>query len=339
MTGTKHREAIFQHWRSAILRESRDLASLEQTGARALADPEVRADSTLEGMIRGEVAERRVEFLRPESPSEPQQNSKAPPSDRIYHSMDAPALFHRLSQEFQEAVRRADQVTARGIVDRMQMLKAEHPGVVPDSFEAFDRQIACLAEHSNLIRKEIATLAAESVAAAQRGDEPGVAQRLRRLTSIHAAQPAALDEVELDQIRHDVAQAGQQEVHRQAARRIIEREKVVAMELKNLAEAVHSLRDAVRGDSGIQVKPSGSGGVSPGIVRQVEEHGPNWLAGLVLELADLLAEWEHPPPEAQDQVDRFVERVRKALHQIRKELKEMDPQTPNGKAESAAATG
>ena len=39
---TRQRDVVFQRWSGAIRRETRDFASLEQFGARALADPDVR---------------------------------------------------------------------------------------------------------------------------------------------------------------------------------------------------------------------------------------------------------------------------------------------------------
>ena len=59
---TKQRDVVFQRWSGVIQREARDLASLEQISARALADPDVHDDPTLQSMIRADLEKRRAEL-------------------------------------------------------------------------------------------------------------------------------------------------------------------------------------------------------------------------------------------------------------------------------------
>ena len=58
-------------------------------------------------------------------------------------------------------------------------------------------------------------------------------------------------------------------------------------------------------------------------VREVKAHDTEWLAGMILELVDVLAEWDETPIKAQDQADHFIESVRKALTQLRHEMRDI----------------
>lgn len=338
---TKHRDAIFQHWRSVITRESRDLASLEQTAGRAFADSDVRADPTLESMIRAEVAERRVEFTKieppPEQVSPPSEPERVQPPDQVDTSMrlarDAQAAFNRLGQDLRASVARGDQAGARACLERMRIIQADSPQTISlGLLEPYERDIAQLAKHFGQMKEQIAALTQQTVATARRGDGYGVVQLLRRLTSLHASYPALLDETQLDQIRHDVIHASEHEAHRMAARKLVERERAVATELHRLAEAVHAFHQAA------QAAPHGSRQFLDVEAKyrkaadEVRAHDPNWLAGLVLELADLLAEWGDPQPEAEQQVDRFVDRIRAMLSQIRTELRSIENEQGDSKA-------
>ncbi|MCG3128842.1 MAG: hypothetical protein CHACPFDD_03738 [Phycisphaerae bacterium] len=58
----RHREAIFERWRSDILREAIDLETLARVAARMGHDPDVRADAVLESELRGVLAEKEAEL-------------------------------------------------------------------------------------------------------------------------------------------------------------------------------------------------------------------------------------------------------------------------------------
>ena len=48
------------------------------------------------------------------------------------------------------------------------------------------------------------------------------------------------------------------------------------------------------------------------------------LAGFVLELANLLAEWTEPPLRAAKKIDHFLESIRLGLKRIHAEIREID---------------
>ena len=58
-------------------------------------------------------------------------------------------------------------------------------------------------------------------------------------------------------------------------------------------------------------------------MHDVRLHEENRLAESVLELADVLAEWSVPPPGAEQQIDRFLEKVRVGINLIHKEMREI----------------
>lgn len=58
----RHREAIFERWRSDILREAIDLDTLGRVAVRMGHDPNVRADPVLAAELRGVIAEKEAEL-------------------------------------------------------------------------------------------------------------------------------------------------------------------------------------------------------------------------------------------------------------------------------------
>jgi hypothetical protein len=59
-------------------------------------------------------------------------------------------------------------------------------------------------------------------------------------------------------------------------------------------------------------------------LRQTRLLGKDWLAEFVLELGDVLANWNAPPPGAEEQIDKFLERLRQALLRINAKLSEIN---------------
>ena len=77
----KQRDAALQQWRSLIMRECRDLSSLERISARALQDRDVRADAQLLSMVQAELERRRAELQREQQSEQRVQPSSRPPSE------------------------------------------------------------------------------------------------------------------------------------------------------------------------------------------------------------------------------------------------------------------
>ncbi len=60
------------------------------------------------------------------------------------------------------------------------------------------------------------------------------------------------------------------------------------------------------------------------MLREVRLHEQDWLTDFVLELGDVLAKWSTPPAGAEQQIDRFLEKLRKSLRRIHKQMGEID---------------
>jgi hypothetical protein len=59
-------------------------------------------------------------------------------------------------------------------------------------------------------------------------------------------------------------------------------------------------------------------------IQEVRTYDTEWFSGVVLELADLLAEWIVPPLGAEGQIDRFLDGVSAGLDSIRAEMREVE---------------
>lgn len=331
---TKHREAIFQHWRSAILREARDLASLNQVGERALRDPAVREDPVVEGMIRAEVDERRSEFTQAArsrdaafAAGQPRKSAEpafSPPPTPTPHEQIR-LSFERLAQQFRQAAERDDEREARAVVDRMRAVQADHAEALPlAAMQPFEQRLIDLREREKKVREQIAELTRQAVGASREGDTTAVSQCLRQLSVIHAGRPALLDEHHLEQLRAEIIHASEEHDHRLAARQLVEREQTVAAEIKTLAAGVHAFHRATRRVEHGSEEYRRAEAEYRRVLREVGAHDNEWFAAFVLELADLLAEWGEPPPEATRQVDHFVDSIRRGLEKIRTEIAEID---------------
>ena len=77
LTG-KQRDVALQKWRSLIMRECRDLSSLERIRARALQDRNVQADAQLQSMVQAELDRRRAELQQKQQSEQQGQPSSKP---------------------------------------------------------------------------------------------------------------------------------------------------------------------------------------------------------------------------------------------------------------------
>lgn len=221
---TKQRDVVFQHWSGVLHRETRDLASLEQISTRALADPDVRDDPTLQSMIRAELQTRRAELqqkLQKEesstTPSEPRPTwrSELPePVPKTTPEQDR-ENFNRLVQTLCASLERGDEKETRAVFGKMRVLQERSPGAIPaTAIGQYEQQVEKLRVHLQHLTDEIAALAQRAVSASRNGSEQDLARSMRRLTAIHAAHPRLLDEPGLEDVRRDVADAADVDRHR-----------------------------------------------------------------------------------------------------------------------------
>lgn len=328
----KHREAIFQQWRSVILRESRDVPSLEQAAARALGDEDVRDDPELQAMIRAEVEERRADFsvrtpsalpAKERTPAvlEPAQAVALPPASREQVQDSVERLAHELST----LLSRDELIQAEAVLTRIEDLCEQNPTFVPsDRVEQCRGELRERQHHLERVARQVSLLERQAIEASRAGREDDVSAMLRRLGTIHALHPRLLTVDRIDAIRGAVTKAAERHEQVAAAEELMHRERTVATQVRALAESVHRFHEAARRLPHESAAYNRAEAEFHECLRRLRGFDEEWLASLVLDFADLFAEWRNHPPAAEAQVDRFVASVRSSLGRIRDEVREID---------------
>jgi hypothetical protein len=355
----KKRAIALQHWCSQIMREGRDLDSLERISARALHDRDVRADAQLLRMVQAELERRRAELHREQQSEQRAQPSSRPPSkyrpsasrpdesgwrtspDFASESQSAarPALpdptppppdpdqvaYRQLVEDLGEALKGGDEAAARTVCTQLRTLHGRRNEIVSASdLERYEQRIEKLRARLEGFRGQIDTMAQDALTAARRGEAEAAAKLMRRLSAIHVAHPRLLDEPGLEKIRQEIVGANEGHEDRLTTHRLIERERAVAAKMKRLAAAVDDFHRIVCTVPETSAEFCRAEKVYLQVLEEVRLHEEDWLAEFVLELADVLAEWSVPPPGAEQQIDRFLEKVRVGIERIHKKMGEID---------------
>ena len=347
---TKQRDIVFRHWSGVIQRETRDLASLEQIGGRALANSDVCDDPTLQNMIRAELQKRRAELeqelqakqsqdaslkARGDERSMPPEPISTTPPEQV---RDA---FNQLAQTLSTSLERGDETETLAVCAKMRALQEQSPGVIPAAvIGEYEERVEKLRVHIKQLRDEIAVLAQQAVSAARNGSERDLARSMRRLTAIHAAHPRLLDEPGLEDVRRDVADAAdERREHQLTTKELLERERAITAEIKTLAAAVrdfHRVACTVP-DTSEEFRKAEEAYLRT--IQKVRTYDVECFSGVVLELANLLAEWTVPPLGAAGQIDRFLDSISKGLVSIRAEMRRIESEQDSDEgdeSESAA---
>lgn len=344
---SKQRGVVLQRWSGVIGREARDLDSLEQIARRALADSDVRDDRTLQDMIRAEVQKRRSAL---EQKSRDEESTTTPPQPRPSSRSDLPdaaptttpgqdrETFDRLVRTLGASLERNDENDARAILGRMRALQEQRPALFSvDMIEGYEQQVGRLRVHVQQLSDEIAALAQRAVSAAERGSEQDLKRAMGRLTAIHAAHPVLLDEPGLEDVRREVAAAAaERRQHQRTTEKLLERERAIAAGIKKLASAVrdfHQVASRVP-ETSEEFRQAEARYLQTS--REVRTYDTDWFSGIVLDLADLLAEWTVPPPGAEGQIDRFLDSISNGLNSIRAEMRQIRSEQESGEGGSTA---
>ena len=370
---TKKRDAVLQQWCGVIRRETRDLARLKQIGERALASSDVRNDPTLRGMISAEIERRRADLEQeqraileqehrdeqsraatPESrrsgrsrssgpvsitPSEPVSSpppepEPAPPSAQVQEA------FGQLVQTLSTLLERGNETETHDVLASMRALQKENPEVIPRAAVAeHERRVSELRVHLRQLKEQIATLSQQAISASRKGREPDLARSMRRLTAIHAAHPRLLDERGLESIRRSIADAAtERRDHQLTTQKLLERERALTAEIKTLAAVVRDFHQVAC------KAPAGSAEFRKAeatylrAIQKVRTYDVEWFSGVVLDLADLLAEWAVPPPEAEGQIDRFLDSISAGLDCIRAEMRHIQDEHNSDESTESEST-
>lgn len=342
----RRREQLFNHWQAEILREARDDATLQRVQSRALSDPDVARDGELVSQIMAVVAQvhhdlamrRAAETGEPRSPqpvtaaSAPLAvSSPDPASSRAISPAERASIaerFAHMEYEFRDHLARLNESAARTVLRRMYALLAEHPEAVDaDRLAECDRAMETMQRQRAEVEQTVRRLVERGVSAAMHGDTGATARAFQRLSTIHAAHPTVLSDERLQQLREQIVHAAEEHEHRLAAQELVRRERAVAAELKELADQIHRFHDQARRLPHDSPEFARAEREYRQAVRAVQSHDSDWLAALILELMDLLEEWHDPTHKGEHQVDRFLNSVRSALHNLRREIREIEKET------------
>jgi hypothetical protein len=340
---------VFQRWSGVIRRETRDLFSLEQIGARALADPDVHDDPTLESMIRADLQKRRGEIeqkLQSErlaaAATKSVSDQRSTPSEPIPTASpdEIRDAFNRLAEALSTSLEQGNEREGRALFGRMRALQEQHPGMISAApIDEYKVRVEELLAHVRQLTDEIAALTQQAVAASRKGTGRDIARSMRRLTAIHAAHPRLLDEPGLEGIRRDVAEAAnERREHRRTTKQLLDRERAITAEIQTLAAAVRHFHRVACSAPDTSEAFREAEATYLRTIQKVRTYDTEWFSGVVLELADLLAEWTVPPPEAEGQIERFLDSISAGLDRIRAEMREIESeQDPDKDNEDASA--
>ena len=347
---TKQRDTVYQRWSRVILRETRDLATLELSSTRALADRDVRGDPTLESMIRADVQRRRAELEQETqrerslaAPAKPCSDVPPVPSEPIPIMPPDQVLeaFDGLAQTLTTSLERGDETETRVVIGKMRGLQEQNPGVIPPTTVAdYERRVGQLRAHLQQLTDEIAVLAQQAVSASRNGSEQDLARSMRRLTAIHAAHPRLLDEPGLEDVRRDVADVADERRQNQLTiKKLLERERAITAEIKKLASAVrdfHRVACTVP-DTNEEYRRAEARYLRT--IQKVRAYDMEWFSGVVLELADLLAEWTVPPLKTEGRIDCFLDGISAGLDSIRAEIREIESEQDSDQGSDSESVG
>ena len=345
---TKQRDVVFQRWSGVIGRETRDLASLEQISARALADPDVHDDPTLQSMIRADLEKRRAELQQERqnqesatNPPEPRPNWRSELPEAVPTTMpeEDRKNFNRLVQTLCASLERGDEKQTRATFEKMQAIQEQSPGVIPAAvIGEYEQRVERLRVHIKQLTDEIASLTQQAVSASRNASEQDLARSMRRLTAIHAAHPRLLDESGLEDIRRDVADAAdERRQHQLTTKKLLERERAITAEIKTLAAAVRDFHQVACTGPDTSEEFRNAEATYLRAIQKVRTYDTEWFSGVILELADLLAEWTVPPLGAEGQIDRFLDSISAGLDSIRAEMGEIDNEQDSDEGHESAS--
>lgn len=330
----RHREQLFAQLSGQLMREATDRLALERTSHRILHMSEVRGDPELERLLRACIGEREAEirarqarFLADES-----RTGRTPPiaspvrvpvaPDPLMEKVHAAHEYQQCMRAFEDRLHLFDVPAAQRVLDQMEQLGRKHADVV--SKPALERcrvDIARVEMKKQQFTAEVDQLAHQAIHAASTGQIEVAARALRRLSSIHATKPSLVSDVMLDNVREQLAKAGQSADFREAARALVDREKSVMTELNQLASIIHDFHRASHEIPHGAVEYAEAERRYFEAVRAVRRHDKDWYADLIVETGDLLADLHDPTGRASEQVERFLDSVRTSIREMVSEIR------------------
>ncbi|MBN2446722.1 MAG: hypothetical protein JXO22_08350 [Phycisphaerae bacterium] len=329
-TEIKHREALYQQLCAQIKRESCDLPTLNAATARALSHPDAIADATLAGMLRSFADNREAELhveagergngdvdesqLRTAFRQDSSPTGGADLADIIIN-------LERTRLEFEDHVRQYDELAARTALKRMADLCKRHQEVLSDSTLR-----DCKAEYTQLVarcdefREQLAALADRAAEAAEAGDSVTATWALRRMAVIHALRPALLSDDRYAELRRHIEDSGEQEEYREAAARLVARERAVAADIRARAVIIRQFDHIARRLPATDEAYRRAQADFEHAAEELQTQNTEWIASLVIEMGALVEDMNDPTGRARNQVDNFIASVRESVLRLRREI-------------------
>jgi len=248
--------------------------------------------------------------------------------------------FNRLVRTLSTSLERGDEKETRAIFAKMQALQERRPEVIPAPvIEDYAQRVEKLRVHIKQLTDEIVALAERAVLASRNGKEQDLARSMRRLTAIHAAHPRLLDEAGLEDVRREIADAAdERREHNLTTKKLLERERAITAEIKVLAAAVHEFHRVACTVPDTSKEFREAEATYLRTIQKVRTYDAGWFSGVVLELADLLAEWSVPPLGAEGQIDRFLDSIDAGLDRIRAEMREIESEQDSDEGNGSEST-
>lgn len=327
----KRREAAFEHLRAELLREASNRNSFASAKARVMHRPEVQQDPVLRAMLEQIVAEREAVFRQMPEHLAPSAGGVQPPKgatpvSRRDAEADAREALGILSRHFHDAVAHFHEAEARGLLQRIRTVWSEHPALKPDGEPAESEGLLTqLIERRREFVAHVDELANRAIHSAQHGHEDHAARSLQRLSSIHALHPDLLTDAHFEDIRRRIQEAGDQFEDQRVARKLLERERSVAAELKRLAQVIRHFRNVARTVPHDQAAYAEAEARYHDAVKAISSHDADWIGGVIIELVELLSEFHSTDKRPQNHVDRFLSSLRLAISQLQKMVSEDTP--------------
>lgn len=326
----KERERLFQQVTAEIIREARDLKSLDLVATRVLRTADVNRDGQLLAMLQGFLADRRSQLASIEPPRTHPFETRSSPFESaagIDGAQSPPNVqelrnaLERIRHEFDDQLVRFDLPGAQLTLARMDTLQKRYPDVLSSAATEHARaDLARVEQRRQELFAEIDALTVWATASAREGKHDEAAQALRRLSALHASRPLLLSDVRFNEIRDLIIRASHVHEHRIAAEALLARERAVIAELRALADSIRRFQELTRRE------PHGSPGYLQILaeyrlaVETIKSRDMEWLAALTLELDELMSDLHDPTHRADHQVSHFLDTVRDALAKLRRKV-------------------
>ncbi|MBI5765394.1 MAG: hypothetical protein HZA51_17940 [Planctomycetes bacterium] len=317
------------------MREGSNHSSFTRVKAKVLADRDVRGDSTLQSMVKTYIAEREAVFrtmhaVKPVTKSRPasvsvEHRPQVTPVEAARHEQRYQAEF--LLGQFREKIRHYYESEASILLDRLRRINADQPELISaETVATCDGMLRRMSQRRTHFLQHVTEVADRAVAAAGRGAHDMAARALRRLTLIHLAHREWLPDATFESVRDRIIHARDHRDEQLSAQKIVERERTIAAELKGLSERLHRFHSIAFTTPHDTAAYRDAEADYRAAVADVTHHDAEWLDSVIFELVELLNELHDPPPEKADQqVNRFLDRVRAAIQTLRREVNAWKP--------------